>query len=140
MTASSAVAPTEGVAEAGTRSEHDLLGHLDVPADAYYGVHTVRAADNFPITGITAGDLPDLHQRAGRGEAGGGRRESGHRRDRTDKGGRDHRCPQDDVRAGRLHEQFIVDMIQGGAGTSTNMNANEVIANRALEHLGHTPR
>ena len=52
MTISSAVAPTEGDAPAGTRSEHDLLGYLDVPADAYYGVHTARAADNFPITGI----------------------------------------------------------------------------------------
>ncbi|MGQ4402449.1 aspartate ammonia-lyase [Streptomyces hayashii] len=118
------------------RIEHDLVGDKEVPADAYYGVHTVRAVENFAITGATIARFPDLiaalaavKQAAARAN-----RDLG-------------LLPSDiadaimgacqEIRAGRLHEQFVVDPIQGGAGTSTNMNANEVIANRALERLGH---
>jgi aspartate ammonia-lyase len=136
MIASSAVAPTEGVAEAGTRSEHDLLGYLDVPADAYYGVHTVRAADNFPITGIRLEIYPifiNALAAVKQAAAVANRAIGAIDPDKADA----IIVAAGDVRAGRLHDQFIVDMIQGGAGTSTNMNANEVIANRALEHLGH---
>ena len=119
-----------------TRREHDLLGDRDVPADAYYGVHTLRAVENFPITGTPISIYPDLiaalaciKQAAAQAQprARPARRDP-HRRDRR-------RC--EEIRAGKLHEQFVVDVIQGGAGTSTNMNANEVIANRALELLGH---
>jgi aspartate ammonia-lyase len=128
--------PTAAPAQAGTRSEHDLLGYLDVPADAYYGVHTARAADNFPITGIRLEIYPIFINAlaAVKQAAAVANRDIG----AIDPGKADAIiAAASDVRAGRLHDQFVVDMIQGGAGTSTNMNANEVIANRALEHLGY---
>jgi aspartate ammonia-lyase len=119
-----------------TRTEHDLLGDLEVPQAAYYGVHTVRAVENFPITGITLqmypifiGALAAVKQAAAQAN--------------RDIGALDPAkadaiiAATNDIRFGQLHDQFIVDMIQGGAGTSTNMNANEVIANRALELTGH---
>ncbi|MGW1199737.1 aspartate ammonia-lyase [Streptomyces sp. NPDC002536] len=129
-------APASPHDHAQTRSEHDLLGDRDVPAAAYYGVHTLRAVENFPITGTPISAYPDLvvalasvKQAAARAN--------------HDLGLLDERkadaivqaCAE--IRAGRLHDQFVVDVIQGGAGTSTNMNANEVVANRALELLGH---
>jgi aspartate ammonia-lyase len=127
-----AAAPTPVV----TRTEHDLLGDLDVPQTAYYGVHTVRAAENFPITGITLKMYPifiaalaAVKQAAAKANRDIGALEPA-KADAII-------AATNDIRSGGLHEQFIVDMIQGGAGTSTNMNANEVIANRALEHLGH---
>ncbi|GAA2932880.1 aspartate ammonia-lyase [Streptomyces violaceus] len=119
-----------------TRIEHDLVGDKEVPADAYYGVHTVRAVENFAITGSTIARFPDLIAAlaAVKQAAAQANRDLG-------------LLPPDiagaiigaceEIRAGRLHEQFVVDPVQGGAGTSTNMNANEVIANRALEILGH---
>ncbi|NMG43416.1 aspartate ammonia-lyase [Aromatoleum toluvorans] len=123
-------------APAAERIEHDLLGDRAVPADVYYGVHTLRAVENFPITGTPISIYPELvralaaikqaaaltNQQLGMLDA-----------ERTDVIVR--AC--EEVRAGALHDQFVVDVIQGGAGTSTNMNANEVIANRALELLGH---
>lgn len=115
------------------RTERDLVGKKDIPRSVYWGIHSARAAENFPITGnrlpnemivslawikkacaqanFAAGVLPEKIARA-----------------------IESAC--DDIIAGRLHDQFIVDAIQGGAGTSTNMNANEVIANRAIEILG----
>ncbi|MFW0773811.1 aspartate ammonia-lyase [Paenarthrobacter nitroguajacolicus] len=118
------------------RSEHDLLGDRDVPADAYWGVHTLRAIENFPITGqplstnkhLVRG-LAAVKQAAAR---------TNHELGLLDaeKAGAIEQACQD-VMDGMLHEQFMVDVIQGGAGTSSNMNANEVIANRALEILGH---
>src|SRR6185312_15283941 len=125
--------PTTGAA---TRTEHDLLGNLDVPADAYYGVHTARAVDNFPISGIRLagqpifiGALAAVKQAAAQANRDLGLLDAA-KADAIIAAARE-------VRAGALHDQFVVDMIQGGAGTSTNMNANEVIANRALELLGH---
>ncbi|WP_348754328.1 aspartate ammonia-lyase [uncultured Aquincola sp.] len=119
-----------------TRSEHDLLGDRDVPAEAYYGVHTLRAVENFPITGTPISVYPELVQALAsiKQAAALANHELG-LLDST-------RCQAivaacEELRQGRLHEQFVVDVIQGGAGTSTNMNANEVIANRALELLGH---
>ncbi|MCX5052205.1 MULTISPECIES: aspartate ammonia-lyase [unclassified Streptomyces] len=121
---------------AATRIEHDLLGDKEVPADAYYGVHTVRALENFSITGSTIAQFPDLiaSLAAVKQAAAAANRDLG-------------LLPSEiadaiitacrEIGAGRLHDQFVVDPIQGGAGTSTNMNANEVIANRALELLGH---
>ncbi len=119
-----------------TRLEHDFLGELEIPADTYYGVQTFRALENFRISGTKISDTPELiaalacvkkaaalanmdlgvlPEDIGKAIAGA--------------------C--DEIIDGKLHDQFPVDCIQGGAGTSTNMNANEVIANRALELLGH---
>jgi aspartate ammonia-lyase len=119
-----------------TRSEHDLLGNRDVPVDAYYGVHTLRAVENFPITGIPIAIYPELINAlaAIKQAAALSNMELG-LLDKTRGDAIIVAC--EEVRAGRFHEQFVVDVIQGGAGTSTNMNANEVIANRALELLGY---
>ena len=115
-----------------TRQEHDLLGERDVPYEALYGVQTLRALENFPITGIPLREFPVLIESlAAVKEAAAqtnfelGLLEQGHA-DVIIRAARE-------IRAGRHHEHCLVDMIQGGAGTSTNMNANEVIANRALE-------
>jgi aspartate ammonia-lyase len=115
-----------------TRQDHDLLGERDVPFEALYGVQTLRALENFPITGIPLREFPVLIESlAAVKEAAAqtnfelGLLEQGHA-DVIIRAARE-------IRAGRHHEHFLVDMIQGGAGTSTNMNANEVIANRALE-------
>jgi aspartate ammonia-lyase len=119
-----------------TRIEHDLLGDRSVPASAYFGVHTLRAVENFPITGNPISIYPDLVRALAciKEAAARANQELGLldtvRADAIAKA-----CA--DIRTGQLHDQFVVDVIQGGAGTSTNMNANEVIANRALEHLGH---
>ncbi len=115
------------------RVEKDSIGAKDVPADVYYGVQSLRAAENFPITGLRM--HPELiRSRAGSKKAAArANREAGlldvSRADAIVRA-----C--DEILAGRLREQFIVDPIQGGAGTSINMNANEVIANRAIELLG----
>src|ERR1700730_5081509 len=118
-----------------TRREHDLLGDRDVPADVYYGVHTLRAVENFPITGTPISIYSDLVAALASIKLAAARsnQELG-LLDQTRADG--IVAAAEEVRAGRLHEQFVVDVIQGGAGTSTNMNANEVIANRALELLG----
>jgi aspartate ammonia-lyase len=118
------------------RTEHDSLGEREIPNSAYYGVQTVRALENFAISGVPLKSFahfvnalayvkkaaatancelkcldPKIADAIGRA------------------------C--DEILAGKLHDQFPVDMMQGGAGTSTNMNANEVIANRGLELMGH---
>jgi aspartate ammonia-lyase len=125
---------TLGFTGARTRREHDLLGDRDVPEDALYGVQTLRALENFPITGIALREFPVLIEALGavKEAAAIANAELG----LLDRSIADVivRAAQE-LRAGRHHEHFVVDMIQGGAGTSTNMNANEVIANRALELL-----
>ena len=117
------------------RLEHDLLGDREVPVEAYYGVHTLRALENFDITGISIAVYPDLiralaqiKQAAAQANLQLGLLDA-KRADAIVAA-----CKE--VIDGRWHNQFVVDVIQGGAGTSTNMNANEVIANRALEYLG----
>jgi aspartate ammonia-lyase len=118
------------------RVEHDLLGDRSVPSYAYYGVHTLRALENFPITGTPISIYPDLITAlACIKQAAALANNELKLLDDVKKNAIIKAC--EDVRAGQLHEHFAVDVIQGGAGTSTNMNANEVIANRALEHLGH---
>jgi aspartate ammonia-lyase len=118
------------------RIEHDLLGDRDIPNEAYYGVHTLRAVENFPITGTPISIYPDLINALAcvKQAAALSNHELG-LLDETLMRAIVAAC--EEIREGRLHEQFVVDVIQGGAGTSTNMNANEVIANRALELLGH---
>jgi aspartate ammonia-lyase len=119
-----------------TRIEHDLLGEAEIPADAYWGIHTLRAIENYPITGKAIGSYPALlralaltKQAAALANA-----ELG-QLDRTRADAIVAACQE--IAGGQWQGQFVVDVIQGGAGTSTNMNANEVIANRALELLGH---
>ena len=118
------------------RVEHDLLGERAVPAGAYYGIHTVRALENFAITGTSISIYPDLvtalacvKQAAAIANSELGLLE--------EKRAVAIRLACEEIRERKLHEEFVVDVIQGGAGTSTNMNANEVICNRALEILGH---
>ena len=117
------------------RREHDLLGERSVPANAYYGVHTLRALENFPITGTPISIYPDLVAALAcvKEAAALANNELGLLAD--DKA-RVIAEACEEVRNGSLLSEFVVDVIQGGAGTSTNMNANEVIANRALELLG----
>ena len=117
------------------RIEHDLLGDLEVPADAYWGIHTLRAITNFPISLVPIGHYPSQVIALGQVKQAAARAnfELGELTEEIFKA-IDAAC--NDVIAGQLNDQFVVDAIQGGAGTSTNMNANEVIANRALEKLG----
>jgi len=118
------------------RNEHDLLGSMSIISDNYYGIHTARAVDNFQITGISMSDYPDLivalaaiKQAAAA---------TNHRLGLLDAERADAIIrAATEIRNGALHDHFVVDVIQGGAGTSANMNANEVVANRALELLGH---
>ena len=122
--------------KANTRIEHDLLGDLAVPADAYYGVQTARALENFQITGQPLQQFPNfiralamvkLAAARANFETGGFSKEI--------LTAIEGACQE--IIDGKLHDQFQLDILQGGAGTSTNMNANEVIANRALELMGH---
>lgn len=119
-----------------TRIEHDLIGYREVPGDRYYGIQTLRALENYDITGIPISHYPELiyslaYIKKAAAEA---NRELGLLSSQI-AGAISQAC--DAILAGELLDQFVVDVIQGGAGTSTNMNANEVIANRALEFLGY---
>ncbi len=119
------------------RLEHDLIGDKEVPAHCYYGIQTLRALENFPITGIPIGKTPELIRALAfvKKAAALANLELGQLSGDLAK----HICVAcDEIIAGELHEHFVVDVFQGGAGTSTNMNANEVIANRALELMGHS--
>lgn len=121
------------VRDSGFRVEHDSIGMLEVPADAYYGCQSLRAQRNFPMTGrrMHLGMIKNLarvkmaaavtNQRAG---------------ELKDTKARAIIGACEDILKGTLDEAFIVDAVQGGAGTSANMNANEVVANRAIELLG----
>ncbi|MBL1376781.1 aspartate ammonia-lyase [Zobellella iuensis] len=119
-----------------TRNEYDLLGEQQVPAEAWYGIQTQRAKQNFNITGVPISHFPELIRALAMVKAAAARANHqlgllpGHKAEAIETA-----CA--DIIRGELHDQFIVDLIQGGAGTSTNMNANEVIANLALSKLGH---
>ena len=124
------------MAEQNYRVESDLLGELKVPADAYYGVQTQRALNNYRISNTRMCDYPDyvisiayvkMAAAAANAELG--------VLDKTIANAIIAACCE--IVDGKFHDQFPVDMMQGGAGTSVNMNANEVIANRALELMGH---
>lgn len=119
-----------------TRSEHDLLGDRDVPLEYYYGIQTLRGIENFNISGITLNFYPTLIQALAMVKMAAAK--ANYDLDLLSKPVADaivQACSE--IINGKLHKHFAVDMIQGGAGTSTNMNANEVIANRALEILGY---
>ena len=117
------------------RQEHDFIGIKTIPPDAYWGVHSARAVENFPVTGQSVALMPELIRAFAfvKKAAAQANLQMGAINE-TQTNAIAKAC--DDLIAGQLHDQFVVDVIQGGAGTSTNMNANEVIANRALEHLG----
>ena len=119
-----------------TRQEHDLLGYRDVPADAYYGIQTLRAFENFTVSGVRLNQFSTFIRAFAtvKKAAAIANNKVGVLND-TVKDAIAAAC--DDLIDNKYHDQFIVDMFQGGAGTSTNMNANEVIANRALEILGY---
>jgi aspartate ammonia-lyase len=117
------------------RTERDALGELQVPATAYYGIQTARALENFPISGIRApasliDALIHVKKAAARANMALGRLDG--------RLGDAIVAAADEVLAGALRDQFTVDVYQAGAGTSHNMNANEVLANRAEELLGGT--
>lgn len=119
-----------------TRTEHDLLGYREVPHEVYYGIQTMRGIENFTISGVTLNFYPELivglamvKMAAAKAnhELGLLPTEIAHAIEKA--------CHE--IINGKFYHHFVIDMIQGGAGTSTNMNANEVIANRALEFLGY---
>ncbi len=119
-----------------TRHEHDLLGDRDVPSEVYYGVQTLRGLENFNISGVTLSFYPLLIEALAMVKLASAKAN-------YDLGLLSKPITDAIVQAcyeiinGKLQDDFVIDMFQGGAGTSTNMNANEVIANRALEILGY---
>jgi aspartate ammonia-lyase len=118
------------------RIERDFLGDKQIPAHAYWGVHTARALENFPISGTPVsamGEFVRAIAHVKKAAAAANAQLGVLDRQRSDA----IRWACDRLLLGEYHDQFVVDVFQGGAGTSTNMNANEVIANVALEHLGH---
>jgi aspartate ammonia-lyase len=119
-----------------TRLEHDLLGEKQVPADAYYGVQTARALENFHISGVQLRLYPNVIKALAMVKMAAARAnvDCGQFSKEILKG-IEQACQE--LIDGKLHDEFRLDVFQGGAGTSTNMNANEVIANRALELMGH---
>jgi aspartate ammonia-lyase len=128
--------PEQRRTDMNTRTERDFLGERVIPADAYYGVQTQRGMDNFRITGVPMSAEPEFVRAFGfvKKAAALANRDLGVL-DAAIANAIVAGC--DKLIAGEMREQFLTDFIQGGAGTSTNMNANEVIANLALEHLGH---
>ena len=117
------------------RIEHDLIGDIAVPSEALWGVHTARAVENFPITGVAIGHYRNLIKAMGLVKAAAAKANGVAGVISQEKADLIYRASMD-VAHGLLDNQFVVDAIQGGAGTSTNMNANEVIANRALQIIG----
>ncbi|MBO2944343.1 aspartate ammonia-lyase [Paenibacillus sp. F411] len=115
------------------RLEKDFLGEKKLPSEAYYGINTVRAVENFPISGVPVhaeliSALAEVKKAAALSNMQLGLLPK--------KIGEAVITAADEIMAGQYRSEFIVDSIQGGAGTSINMNMNEVLANRALEHLG----
>lgn len=119
-----------------TRTEKDLLGEKQIPAEAYYGVQTARALENFPVSGVTTRFYPDYVKAFAMVKLAAARANNEVGRLNKEKlAAIEKACLA--VMDGKYHDQFLVDMFQGGAGTSANMNANEVLANIALEMSGH---
>ncbi|AXH10788.1 aspartate ammonia-lyase [Malaciobacter halophilus] len=118
------------------RMEHDLIGDREIDNELYYGVQTARAQENFHITGVTLSQFPTFITSLAKVKKACAL--ANYNLNLLEEHKKNAICEAcDEIINGSLHDQFVVDVIQGGAGTSTNMNANEVIANRALEILGH---
>ncbi|MBQ9253181.1 MAG: aspartate ammonia-lyase [Bacteroidales bacterium] len=121
-----------------TRKESDLIGELEVPVDALYGVQSLRGFNNFKISGVPMNHYPNFIK--GFAYTKWGAAEANYKQKKLTKEQHDamvKACKE--MLDGKLDEYFLSDMIQGGAGTTVNMNANEVIANRALQIMGHKP-
>lgn len=122
--------------ENNTRLEHDFLGELEIPADTYYGIQTCRALENFQASGRPISDFHEFIRALAWIKKAAAL--ANYKLGAIPEDVCNAICAAcDEIIAGEHHDQFPVDAIQGGAGTSTNMNANEVIANRALELMGH---
>src|SRR6187399_2470483 len=122
--------------QAQTRTESDLLGPKQIPADAYYGVQTLRALENFQISGVKTNFYPDYVKAYAIVKLAAARANTEVGRMKKDRQEAIEKACQA-VIDGKYHDQFLTDLYQGGAGTSANMNANEVLANIALEMMGH---
>ena len=123
-------------AAAGTRTEHDLLGSKEIPEDAYYGVQTARALENFQISGVKINHYPGFIEAWAIVKLAAARANADVGAMKPERLAAIQKA-YDELMKGNYHDQFQVDWYQGGAGTSTNMNANEVMANIALEKTGH---
>lgn len=116
--------------------EHDLIGDKEISNECYYGVQTARAAENFHITGVTLSSFPTFIISLAKVKKAAAL--ANYELGLLAENKKNVICDAcDEIIAGKYHDQFVVDMFQGGAGTSTNMNANEVIANIGLEKMGH---
>jgi aspartate ammonia-lyase len=123
-------------AQKATRTEHDLLGDKEIPADAYYGVQTARALENFQLSGIKINHYPGFVEAWAIVKLAAARANTDVGAMKPETLAAIEKAAQA-VLDGKYHDQFVVDWYQGGAGTSTNMNANEVLANVGLELTGH---
>ncbi len=118
------------------RIEHDLIGDKEIPKEAYYGIQTARAKENFDASGVSLSSFSTFIISLAKVKK--ATALANFELNELEENKKKAICQAcDEIIDGKFHDEFIVDMIQGGAGTSTNMNANEVIANRALEILGH---
>ena len=118
-----------------TRTEKDLLGKKEIPADAYYGVQTLRALENFQVSGVKTNFYPDYVRAYAMVKLAAARANTEVGRMKKEKLDAIEKACQA-VIDGKYHDQFLTDLYQGGAGTSANMNSNEVLANIALEMMG----
>jgi len=134
--ANAAKSTTKSAKSASTRVEKDLLGEKNVPADAYYGVQTARALENFQLSGVPINQYPGYIEAWAIVKLAAARANTAVGAMKPERlAAIEKACKA--VMAGKYHDQFMVDWYQGGAGTSTNMNANEVLANVGLELTGH---
>jgi aspartate ammonia-lyase len=118
------------------RKEHDLLGERELPDHVYYGVQTLRGLENFPLSGVPLKNFDHFVDALAYVKKAAAL--ANYELNVLTAERKDAICAAcDEILAGHLHDQFVIDMMQGGAGTSTNMNANEVIANRGLEIMGY---
>jgi len=134
--ASLALAAAPKGKKAATRTEHDLLGDKQIPADAYYGVQAARGMENFQLSGVLINHYPGFVEAWAIVKLAAARANTEVGAMKPERlAGIEKACQA--VLDGKYHDQFVVDWYQGGAGTSTNMNANEVLANIGLEMMGH---
>ena len=133
-----AQAPTQS-SESKPRVEKDLLGEKEIPADAYYGVQTARALENFQLSGVLINHYPGFVEAWAIVKLAAAQANTDVGAMKPDRLAAIQKA-YDEVMAGKYHDQFLVDWYQGGAGTSTNMNANEVLANIGLVGDGSRQR